>query len=551
VEVRQYLREKGFNWSEIRRNKGLQAVMPCPKCGDTKKFAISLEDGAYRCLRANNCGIKGSFTDFQRMFGDKPKFINSDRYVKYSAPKTYAKPKVDGWDKLDADAIEFLKARSFKGEIIAKFKLRSKQGAIVYPYFMNGEHVFTKFRAVKEKKFWRDAGTMPVLYNMDACTGEELYIVEGENDSIAAAHYNINAVSIPSGVEDLDWIELCWDFLQQFKKIYLVMDSDKAGMDATEVIANRLGKWRCYNITLPLKDMNECLINDIPEDDILRAIVNAQDYSLPSLKSAGEFIQDVIDLRKNKHKLYGVPTGFTELDALMKGWREAEVTIWTGNSGSGKTNFLNQVLINLAEQGEKCGILSLEMPPKKLLNWMVMMYREEADPDDETVRYVLNKLDSNLFVVDMFGEKSKDVILDTFEFGARKYGIKHFVIDSMMKVAMYGNNELQMQKDFVSSLVDFSRQFDAHVHLVAHPRKGQDDNDKPGKVDVSGTGHITNLAHNVLVMWKPGEKARAKAMKEDKPIGDNVLHVKKNREWGIEGEADYSFFPEYKKFKEW
>ena len=544
MDIRYYLSQKGLQWQEKQRPSGMVAIMQCPICKDKEKsFAVSLVDGSFNCNRLNNCGIKGSWWQLQQSFGDKPVRLDSNNSllrqpIKYNRPKVHS----ESPDK----AVEYLKSRKLSEDIIKKFKIGYKDEAIMFPYFKNGELVQVKYRTIAEKKFWKEKNCEPTLFNRDKCTGEGLIICEGEIDCMSLAQYDIPAVSMPSGASDLTWIENEWDYLDKFQKIYLFMDGDAAGQKAVEEMVKRLGAWRCYSVALPHKDVNECLMNGIEEKVILEAIKNAREFDPPTLLSVKDFEEDLHFLFEHPEKLYGISTPWEALNNILKGWRESELTIWSGRNSSGKSTMINEVIINLIRK-HKTVIASLEMSPGRYLRWMIMNVCNKRTPDRKEITSAIDWMTKNLFVVNVNGEIAPDELVNIFDFAARKYGVKHFFIDSLMKIALHGTDELKEQKRFCNSLIDkIQKPHSAHVHLVAHPRKGFKDSDTPDKVDVSGTGDITNLADNVLMAWRPTEE-----LKEKTPgIADNVLFVKKNREWGIEGSIKFSFNPDTKKFVE-
>ena len=63
------------------------------------------------------------------------------------------------------------------------------------------------------------------------------------------------------------------------------------------------------------------------------------------------------------------------------------------------------------------------------------------------------------------------------------------------------------------ALSNFARDENCHVWLVHHIRKGGSENDQPDKMDIKGSGAITDLASTVLTVWrnKPKEAAKLKA----------------------------------------
>ena len=54
-----------------------------------------------------------------------------------------------------------------------------------------------------------------------------------------------NACSVPNGAGSISWIEFNYDFLQNFHKIILWFDNDRAGKEGLEKILPRLGEYRC------------------------------------------------------------------------------------------------------------------------------------------------------------------------------------------------------------------------------------------------------------------------------------------------------------------
>ena len=106
---------------------------------------------------------------------------------------------------------------------------------------------------------WRDPkGGKSILFGMCSpmveaavASGGELVISEGEIDAVSYAQYGYAAVSVPGGAKYTGWIDLCWDWLQQFKKIHISFDEDAAGRTKVVEIVTRLGVARTDIIRLP------------------------------------------------------------------------------------------------------------------------------------------------------------------------------------------------------------------------------------------------------------------------------------------------------------
>lgn len=539
LDVGEYLSKKGFQFTAVQRPSGLNYIMNCPFCDDhERKFAINASSGAYQCMHKNKCGEQGSIWDFQKKLGDEPERITHVHYNK-PAKVNYVRPKVHG-QKINNGIEEWLNKRKITKEALRTFKLGQKDSnTLMIPYYKNNELVNIKYRTLTDKKMWNEKNAEPVLYNRDNAVHPELTICEGELDAIALAIYGINAVSVPNGTNDLRWIENEWEWLEKFSKINLIMDNDKAGQNAVKEIVTRLGEWRCYNVVLPHKDANDCLVAGVSPEMMIACLEHAQDFDMTNLTDTSSFIQAVKERHNNKE--LGIETPFKKLDFLLKGLRPQELTVLSGNSGAGKSTMLNQFILHLARKGQKSCMASLEMPPEAYLEWVVKQESFSGEIEDNDIEEVLTRLKDYFKIVDVDAELTPSALFDYWEFAAKKYGVKYFFLDSLMRIEFEGRNEYAEQKKFVSSLTTFSKKHKCHVVLVAHPRKGETDQKTPGKVDIAGTANITNLAHNVLMLWRTSPEARKKAEEEGKTLSDAVLYLKKNRTYGLEGIIPINF----------
>src|SRR5690606_25752352 len=76
------------------------------------------------------------------------------------------------------------------------------------------------------------------------------------------------------------------------------------------------------------------------------------------------------------------------------------------------------------------------------------------------------------------------------------------------------------------------------VHLVAHPRKSQDESRPPGKLDVSGSGKLTDAADNVFSVWS----ARKEEGDPDVDKPDALLELHKNRNGDVQHKKLWLYF---------
>lgn len=543
MNVQEYLASKNLQYTTTKNQSGKQAKMKCPQCGDKSSFAINLETGAFQCFRQNKCGIKGSFFDFQKLMGDEP-FIRRDKV--YSEPDTQP-------GRINEAVYKWFENRKISAETVKHFKIGlSPSGKeIMFLYHKAGKLVNIKYRSMTEKFFYKEKDCKSVLWNQDNIKGNKLFITEGEPDCLALYEYGIIGVSIPSGVNDLTWIEHDWKYLERFKEIYLLMDNDTSGQSIIENLVNRLGKWRCKNVLLPYKDANECLMKGVTKKEINECVNSATEFNINELKHCDYYVDEINEYKNNPNKLYGTITSNYKLTELLKGWRREELSIWTGQNGAGKSTYLSQEIIHLLGQNKKCCIGSFEMPPRKYLWWLIKQSARRKEITDFDVNVILNEYAENLFIIDITGEIGKDNLFEIIEFGCRKYGIEIFVIDSLMKVKLSADNNKVYgeQKNFVNRLADFAKEYKCHLHLVAHPRKAKTDEYESNKTDVAGSGDITNIADNVFLIYRYSEQQIERRKASGKEPYDSFLEIKKNREHGELGKIGFYFNKDFKTFE--
>ncbi len=543
MNVQEYLERKNLQYTTTKNQSGKQAKMKCPQCGDKASFAINLDTGAYQCFRQNKCGIKGSFFEFQKFLGDEP-FLKREKI--YADPQT--KP-----ERINEKVYKWFEKRKISEETVKQFKIGlSPSGKeIMFLYHKTGKLTNVKYRSMDEKNFYKEKDCKSVLWNQDNIKDNKLYITEGECDAMALYEYGIKAVSIPSGVNDLTWIEHDWKFLERFKEIYLLMDNDTSGQSIIENLVNRLGKWRCRNVLLPYKDVNECLMKGVTKEEINESISSAAEFNITELKHCDYYVDEINEYKNNPNKLYGTITSNYKLTELLKGWRREELSVWTGQNGAGKSTYLSQEIIHLLGQNKKCCIGSFEMPPRKYLWWLIKQSARRKEITDFDVNVILNEYAENLFIIDITGEIGKENLFEIIEFGCRKYGIEVFVIDSLMKVKLSADNNkiYGEQKNFVNRLADFAKEYKCHIHLVAHPRKAKTDEYESDKTDVAGSGDITNIADNVFLVYRYSKEQIEKRKKANIEPYHSFIEVKKNREHGKLGKVGFYFNEDFKTFE--
>ena len=404
-----------------------------------------------------------------------------------------------------------LNERKLSEETITAYSLKANGREIVFPYQRDDQIIFIKYlsldRTPNGKKIMRvEANCEPCLFGWHLIPSDArtIIICEGEFDAMTLHQYGLPALSVPFGGGGGDkqrWIEYEFDRLAIYDRIYLCLDADKEGYTATCELVERLGRHRCHIVKLPYKDANECLLANVPREIMQQCFEVAKTLDPEELKSAIEFVEQVIDEfypAPGAHLGYDAPWEKTQGKILF---RPDELSVWTGINGHGKSQFLGQIILHAMKQGARVCIGSLELKPKRLLMRLTRQASALAEPTEEYIRAIHAWYEDKLWLFDLVGTAKSKRLLEVFLYARQRYNIDVFVIDSFMKLDI-AEDDYKAQKALMEQLCDFKNQHGCHIHIVVHPRKGADESHPPGKLDNKGTGAISDLADNCFTIWR-------------------------------------------------
>ncbi len=486
------------------------------------------------------CQLHVAMTEAKAFLG-----IKDDDHVFVAKKKHFDKPdrkKIKGL-KAPNDCYAYLEGRGISREIAEKFKvtdavvwhhgLKKELPAVGFPYLRDGELLQVKRISIErpegKKEIMAEANCEPCLFGWQMMPSNSKVVVlcEGEIDCMSFYQYSIPALSVPfggGGGAKQDWIEYEYHNLDRFEEIYLCLDNDDVGREATKEIASRLGEHRCRLVELPYKDCNECLQNGVSSDDLFEYVQSATYFDPEELHGAGEFKQATID------SFYSKETGlFTSPWRMLNGnfsFRDSELTLVNGVNGHGKTELVGHIALQAMAEGTRTCIASLELKPAKLLQRLTRQALCTRMPPVEEIDAAFDWYNDRLWLFNVTGTAKADRLIEIFTYARKRYGVELFVIDSLLKCGV-GEDDYNGQKDFVDRLCDFKNKNSCHVILVTHSRKADSEEKPTGKMDVKGTGAITDLADNLFIIWR--NKLREKALQKQDRQGRIALDEKEQK----------------------
>lgn len=246
-----------------------------------------------------------------------------------------------------------------------------------------------------------------------------------------------------------------------------------------------------------------------------------------------------------------IKTGFAELDRMILGLAEGELSVLSGGNASGKTSLLDTIILSAIEQHVPTAAYSGELPSYIFKSWLQMAAagRDNLMPSKfgDGKFFVPNNVGERIdrWMTDKFflynneyGNSVEEVMHDMEEL--LELGVKLFILDNMMSLdleALDGGNSNVKQKSLIVRLKEFAKKNKVHVIVVAHPRKTTA---FLRKNDISGTGDITNVADNVFIAHRVNQdflKAGAEFYGQGEIMRfqgfGNVIEISKNRMYGV------------------
>lgn len=547
------------------KKEGTDYVGLCPFHNEkTPSFKVSPSKGMYKCF---GCGVSGDSIQFIKEFkkipfSDAVKEISSNYNIEVSevmneSKKTYEKP-IPRLELLSTEIIKrYEEVRHLSNNTLLRFKVTQSFEwmpkankeiiTINYNYFQNGELVNIKFRGAN-KDFKLSKNAKLIFYNIDSIEGvDEACIVEGEEDCHTFYECNEYAVvSVPNGANvngnvKLEYLDNCYEYFEDKKRIYICTDNDDAGRRLSEELSRRLGKERCYicqypkDLVVPVrdkegsllsyracKDPNEVLVY-LGKQYVLNLKNNAKLYPLE-----GESTMDDIKPLLADYYLNGYPKGANSgmLDFIGENdgyltFIPQQLTVVTGINGMGKDEVVNNICVGLAKYyGWKTAICQFEENTEITASKVLEKYTGKAFDfrKDSNNRMDINQFEQGLdFVSDYFKfinvdtiDTKIDGILEKAKEMIFRYGINVLVIspynciEHNVPVGMPETNYISL---LLSKITSFIKKYNIHCFLVAHPTKMQK-NMQSGKYEVptlqniSGSVHFANKTHNGLCVYR-------------------------------------------------
>ena len=371
-----------------------------------------------------------------------------------------------------------------------------------------------KWRSTTQKEFTQQGAArsfygLNQLPKSDTLVTDTLVICEGEMDVLALACADIPAVSVPNGapakVSDgrvdpkmdgkFSYVWEARELIDSVAKVIFVPDQDEPGQALVEELARRIGRAKCWTATLPCKDANETLQKHGPEA-LREAIAAAKPLPLEGVYLTEDFESQIVSLYDGG-TVRGVSTGMDSLDkyyTILPG----QLSVVTGLPGSGKSELIDQICVNIAMQkGWRFAVASFENPPHmhiaKLAEKVIgkpFFHSTQAERMTEDERdYALAFLNEHFVFLQSHDGAPSTVqsIVDRTKQAIMRLGVRGLIIDPYNYLEMDGDSEHQAISKMLTDIALFCKSHELHVWFVAHPAKSIPEDGIPRGQHISGS----------------------------------------------------------------
>lgn len=411
---------------------------------------------------------------------------------------------------LNEDCIKYAATRKINKKTLETYSVGSgSRGEFIFPHYdCESRLSLTKhWMPNNDKTMWSSANPVHNLFGKDVCdpssNSDRLIIVEGQWDALALYELGLPAVSIPSGVSNMNWIKEDYEYLSYFDTIVLIMDSDAAGKKCSADVAARLGIDKCIIVNLPLKDAND-MLKAGRGGEIVNLIDSTAKGQLDEIVDAKEMKSGVIDFIRGDYLFDGDPFFLPGFDLTF---RKHEITLWFGYTSQGKSQAVQNQVANLAARGVMSVVASFEQPPERTFGSILMNMTGSSeivanDDFDKAFKY----LSEHCFIYKSREKANPLKLINMFIHAHKRYGVTNFVIDNVMTMDVdRGDNTAQAQA--IDNIRVFASNYPVHVHVVAHPRKsGEGVSSPPAIAEIQGASEWGNMPDNIITVWRDVSK---------------------------------------------
>lgn len=228
-----------------------------------------------------------------------------------------------------------------------------------------------------------------------------------------------------------------------------------------------------------------------------------------------------LDVNTEKNGINGISTGFTDLDVILDGWIEEELTIIGARPSVGKTAFSLALTNNALQKGHFVTFFSLEMSAKSLLTRMICglgrihatkmknaakRFNEQDWTSYRQAQGILTTYKGRFDIDDRSKVKVTDIWARVKANVKKAPNVRHLVIiDYLTLIEGSGRRERYLEiGEITRTLKRMARELKVSVIVLAQLNRAveQRQDKRPTKADLRDSGEIEQDADKILLLYR-------------------------------------------------
>ena len=545
----EYLQTRGHKVSL----KDGKARCDCPACGGKRSLEVANDLGTWSCVK---CNRNGSFDDLRRLVGDTA-VVSTGAVVRGQAdilvpdykPVKYHRDYQKELEETGTLKLKWLAGLGLSKSDLQKYRVGySKEfDALVFPYLYKRSLGSTSYlRMLREPDDWWKAVGDPVTASWFGQhrfkTGVRRAVVaQTPLDAVCLASKGVENVVAPlvdTGKARMRSHNMA--LLTKCDELLICPNGTDEGAEWARHMRQSLGEWRCRVIQMDGHGRDIATLAEFEE--LARKAVDTLDIRVGA---AVDWFEEVDREYEGSVDIKGYKTKLEPLDKLLGGWRKGELSMLVGEPGSGKSTLAAFLSLLQAAEGRNVLHMSFEVSATRVVRKWVQMLGGAAVSEMSRDKYVsarrrLAKMP--LYLPAVIGHVQQEdlgrVIGDTYA----RYGVEFLVVDHIGFVESDVDKVHLQHGNVVKMLKRIALEFGVHVLALSHFRKAGQDGRRQGLSEVVGSGDVTRLADNVMVVRRPtdiSKQGRASAASVNHRTFVDLIKVRDDE--GLEGRVELAF----------
>ena len=523
----------------------------CPVCKRQGRdrhnnHLIHFDNGNKFC---NRCGYK--------------EVVTSDNAIKsLTSHDNEEDDRLDSLDDINALESLTVRSRGISEAIMSKYGVKASVNtsngeveAVYFPITRGGKLTAYKVRGLLEKSFHSIGDAKkPDLFGQSLAGqgGKFIIITEGEFDCLAVSQMlasvgkNYKVVSLPTGAND-SAIKQHMEWLEGFEKVVLWFDNDEAGNKARDACASLLSMGKVYTITTPdgLKDANDCLLAG---KNIMQILASAKPIKPDGILSGDDIIAEAVQGVELPIAHYP----YAGLNDKLGGVRTPELVVITAGSGTGKSQFLRELVYYFyTSTPHSIALMFMEESVKRtalsIAGLSVDIPLHSTPTNQETVQKALHNVfgSGRIHAYNHFGSSDVDNILSKIRYFVKALDCKIVILDHLSIIVSgqdSGMDERKLIDMLMTKLRTLVQELDICIFAVSHLTRPEGDKGHEGGKETTlkhlrGSHAIAQLSDAVIGLER---NQQAESEEERNTTTVRVLKSRFTGETGVACKLEYN-----------